>query len=181
MTMNAQQCNDERGQKSFARQLALIRRIGPDLLALQETDSARVSLNNNDYVRRFAEALGYHSYYGPRTTAGTYGTAILSRYPLEGARAEAERHAILLGDYNKKPDGEPHRVVAASFTNAWEAWRAEVAARGGSEPAGPADRDRIDHIFLSAGIVVVEAGYVLPPDSATDHPVRWARLAFPGG
>ena len=82
MTMNTQESNDKSGEKSFEAQLALIRQVSPDILALQETDSTRISLNNNDYVRAFADRLGYYSYYGPKTVAGTYGTAILSKYPL---------------------------------------------------------------------------------------------------
>ncbi len=83
MTYNIQQANDRTGRKSYLRQLENIRKINPDILALQESDSARIGLNNNDYVRYFSSQLGYYSYYGPATSAGTYGTAVLSRYPLE--------------------------------------------------------------------------------------------------
>jgi endonuclease/exonuclease/phosphatase family metal-dependent hydrolase len=86
MTMNTQQSNNDLAEKSFEEQLALIRQVSPDILALQETDSTRISLNNNDYVRAFADRLGYYSYYGPKTVAGTYGTAILSKYPLLNPR-----------------------------------------------------------------------------------------------
>jgi endonuclease/exonuclease/phosphatase family metal-dependent hydrolase len=86
MTMNTQQSNDKFAEKSYAAQLALIRKVSPDILALQETDSTRISLNNNDYVRFFADNLGYYSYYGPKTVAGTYGTAILSKFPLLNPR-----------------------------------------------------------------------------------------------
>jgi endonuclease/exonuclease/phosphatase family metal-dependent hydrolase len=82
MTYNIQEANDSEGERSFDRQLAIIRKVSPDILALQETDSTRISLNNNDYVRYYAEKLGYYSYYGPSTVAGTYGTAILSKFPL---------------------------------------------------------------------------------------------------
>jgi endonuclease/exonuclease/phosphatase family metal-dependent hydrolase len=87
MTMNTQQSNDASAQKSYAAQLDLIRSISPDILTLQETDSTRISLNNNDYVRYFADHLGYFSYYGPRTPAGTYGTTILSKFPLLNAHS----------------------------------------------------------------------------------------------
>ncbi|HSB66002.1 MAG TPA: endonuclease/exonuclease/phosphatase family protein, partial [Anaerolineales bacterium] len=82
MTFNTQQSNDVFAQKSYAAQLALIERVSPDILALQETDSTRISLNNNDYVRYFSERLGYYSYFGPKPIAGTFGTAILSKFPL---------------------------------------------------------------------------------------------------
>ena len=83
MTYNIQLANDEDGRKSYLRQLEIIREIGPDILALQESDSARIGLNNNDYVRYYASQLGYYSYFGPTTSTGTYGTALLSRYPLD--------------------------------------------------------------------------------------------------
>jgi endonuclease/exonuclease/phosphatase family metal-dependent hydrolase len=82
MTFNIQQANDDFGERSYERQLALIRSVSPDILSLQETDSTRISLNNNDYVRYYAEKLGYYSYFGPSTVTGTYGTSILSKYPL---------------------------------------------------------------------------------------------------
>jgi endonuclease/exonuclease/phosphatase family metal-dependent hydrolase len=63
--------------------VALIRQVNPDVVALQETDSTRISLNNNDIVRYYANKLGYYSYYGPKTVTGTYGTALLSKYPLK--------------------------------------------------------------------------------------------------
>lgn len=83
MTYNIQQANDASGEKSLEQQLALIRQVDPDILGLQESDSARISLNNNDIVRYFASQLGFHVYYGPKTVTGTYGTALLSKYPLE--------------------------------------------------------------------------------------------------
>jgi len=87
MTFNTQQFNTADGEKSFEQQLDLVRRANPDILALQESDSARISFNNNDYVRYFAEHLGYYAYYGPTPVTGTFGTAILSRYSLENPRA----------------------------------------------------------------------------------------------
>lgn len=87
MTYNIQQANDVNGEKSFVQQLALMIEVDPDIIGLQESDSARISLANNDYVRYFANKLGYHAYYGPKTVTGTYGTAILSRYPLENPRS----------------------------------------------------------------------------------------------
>ena len=86
MTYNIQAGNDGAAEPSYQRQLALIQQISPDVLALQESDTARISLNNNDYTRYFANRLGYYTYYGPGTVSGTFGTAILSRYPLQNPR-----------------------------------------------------------------------------------------------
>ena len=127
MTFNTQQSNDEFAQKSFQAQLDLMRQVSPDILALQETDSTRISLNNNDYVRFFADHLGYYSYYGPKTVAGTYGTAILSRFPLENTRtlfiysdkdengvavAEVEVSGLRFTIYDVHPDGSDPAMLA---------------------------------------------------------------------
>jgi endonuclease/exonuclease/phosphatase family metal-dependent hydrolase len=39
-----------------------------------------------DLVRAFASSLGMYAYYGPRLQTGTFGVALLSRYPLENPR-----------------------------------------------------------------------------------------------
>jgi endonuclease/exonuclease/phosphatase family metal-dependent hydrolase len=37
-------------------------------------------------------------------------------------------------------------------------------------------RNRIDHIFISKNLLVRDPIYLLPPASATDHPVHWAEI-----
>ncbi|MCG8308481.1 MAG: endonuclease/exonuclease/phosphatase family protein [Cytophagales bacterium] len=86
MTYNIQQGVDLFGAKNFDGQLAKIREVDPDILCLQESDASRISGGNSDVVRYFSEKLGYYSYYGPKTVTGTYGTAILSKFPLENCR-----------------------------------------------------------------------------------------------
>lgn len=224
MTMNTQQSNDESGQKSYAAQLALIRKVSPDILALQETDSTRISLNNNDYVRYFADNLGYYSYYGPRTPTGTYGTAILSKYPLENTRtafmysdkdetgvAEAEvniagipftiydvhpdssdpamvafantlllrsagqPYVIAMGDYNLRDYEQAYKIIDSSLTNAWTSVYDSEISPDGVDMSG---ENRIDHIFLSHNLTSIDPTYVLPPESATDHPVHWTEITW---
>jgi hypothetical protein len=55
MTYNIQDANDRNAEKSFDRQLAIMRRVSPDIISLQESDLTRISLNNNDYVRYYAD------------------------------------------------------------------------------------------------------------------------------
>lgn len=222
MTYNIQQANDDFGERSYERQLALIRQIAPDILALQESDSSRISLNNNDFVRYYAGKLGYYSYYGPKTVTGTYGTAILSRYPLQNTRtvfsfsdqdeigtAEAEieiggqvftiynvhpdgsdtamltwantlldrsddkENVIALGDFNLRDDEGVYQQIANTYINAWESIYPSKIGSNGTDMSG---ENRIDHIFLSRSLIVRNPVYVLPPDSATDHPVHWAEI-----
>ncbi len=54
----------------------------PDLVALQESDTARLTSGNLDVVGYLAARLGYHSYYGPPTSTQSFGIALLSRYPI---------------------------------------------------------------------------------------------------
>ena len=84
-TYNIQQGANETGQINLDGQIALVKELNPDIIALQECDTARISIGNVDAVRYFADRLtgfNYYSYYGPKTVTGTYGTAVLSRYPI---------------------------------------------------------------------------------------------------
>jgi endonuclease/exonuclease/phosphatase family metal-dependent hydrolase len=222
MTYNIQAGNDGFAESSYERQLDLIRQVSPDVVSLQETDTARISLNNNDYVRYFASKLGYHSYYGPTTVTGTFGTAILSKYPLHNTRtafsfsdqdeigtAEAEievggrrltiydvhpdgsdaaklafarsllersgdkTDVIALGDYNLRDHEEAYQLIAGQFTNAWVS---VYPSKIGSDVTDMSGDNRIDHIFVSISLGVRNPIYLLPPASATDHPVHWAEI-----
>ena len=222
MTYNIQAANDGFGERSYDRQLALIQKVSPDILAMQESDSARISLNNNDYVRYYASQLGYYSYYGPTTVTGTFGTAILSKYPLQNTRsvftfsdtdeigtAEAEIEVngriftiynvhpdgsdaaklifvnsliersrdkpdvIALGDYNLRDYEEPYQRMAGVYANVWTSIYPSKIGADGTDMSG---KNRIDHIFISKSLNVQDAFYILPPASATDHPVHWAEI-----
>jgi endonuclease/exonuclease/phosphatase family metal-dependent hydrolase len=222
MTFNIQEANDVDGEKSFERQLALIQKVSPDVLALQESDSTRISLNNNDYVRYFAEQLGYYSYYGPTTVAGTYGTAILSKFPLldtrsvytysdtdeigvaeaaiavngkrfsiydvhpDGSdtamlvfarallqRSQDKPYVIALGDYNLRDYEEAYQLINRVYTNAWTSVYSNEISADGVDMSGDS---RIDHIFVSHSLWVSNPVYILPPASATDHPVHWTEI-----
>lgn len=222
--MNTQESNDKFGEKSFEAQLALIRQVNPDILALQETDSTRISLNNNDYVRAFADRLGYYSYYGPKTVSGTYGNAILSKYPILDPRtvfmfsdqdetgvAEAEvevsgnrfviydvhpdssdpamlgfaqnllarsqdkPYVIAMGDYNLRDYEEAYQLIDSVHTNAWTSVYPSEISSDGVDMSG---ENRIDHIFLSPNLTALDPTYILPPESATDHPVHWTDITW---
>lgn len=86
MTYNIQQGYDKAGNKNLEGQLAVIQRVNPDVLGLQESDIARIADGNADAVRYFADHLGMYSYYGPTTTAGTFGIALLSKFPIQNPR-----------------------------------------------------------------------------------------------
>lgn len=108
LTYNIQQGYNADGQLNYLGQLALMRNLNPDIIGLQETDTNRIAGGNSDLVRYFADNLGYYSYYGPKTVAGTFGIALLSRYPIENPRtvylySEGEQTAALIaqiGSFN---------------------------------------------------------------------------------
>jgi endonuclease/exonuclease/phosphatase family metal-dependent hydrolase len=82
LTYNLQQGYSADGQRSYQEQLELVRELSPDVIGLQESDTARFAGGNADLVRTFTEGLGMYSYYGPRSVTGTFGIALLSRYPI---------------------------------------------------------------------------------------------------
>lgn len=86
LTYNIQQGYRDDGQRGAADQLAVLRAQDADLIGLQESDTARISGGNADIVRYFADQLDLYAYYGPRTATGTFGIALLSKYPLEDPR-----------------------------------------------------------------------------------------------
>ncbi len=85
MTYNIQNGVNEAGSKNYDQQLQVIIDSNADIIALQESDTAKLGGGNSDVVRYYAEKLGFYSYYGPKKVTGTYGTAILSRYPITAA------------------------------------------------------------------------------------------------
>jgi endonuclease/exonuclease/phosphatase family metal-dependent hydrolase len=85
MTYNIQQGVSIDGEKNYDTQLAIIKAANPDIIGLQECDTARMTHGSSDVVRYFANQLNYYSFYGPRTVTGTYGTAVLSRFPIINA------------------------------------------------------------------------------------------------
>ncbi len=86
MTYNVQQGYSESGQKDLDAQLDVIRNANPDLVGLQESDTNRLAGGNADLVGYFADRLEMYSYYGPKTIPGTFGIALLSRYPIQNPR-----------------------------------------------------------------------------------------------
>ena len=70
------------GITSIDRCSDVIRKVNPDVVAIQEVDS--VNRRNNYYVLgRMAERTGYHAYYGPtiKYRGGKYGIGVLSKQP----------------------------------------------------------------------------------------------------
>jgi endonuclease/exonuclease/phosphatase family metal-dependent hydrolase len=85
-TYNIQQGYSEGGERNFDAQLDVLRGANPDVIGLQECDTNRIADGNNDIPRYFADKLNMYCYYGPSPVSGTFGVAILSKYPLKNPR-----------------------------------------------------------------------------------------------
>jgi endonuclease/exonuclease/phosphatase family metal-dependent hydrolase len=245
LTYNLQQGSALDGNRNWENQLALVRKINADVIGLQESDTARPSDGHVAAVKYFGARLGYHIYYGPNTVSGTYGTAILSRFPLKNPRsfftfsdedevgtavaefelggktfaffsshpsgrvpkrchaeelirqAKPYNDVIAVGDYNATPKAESYRILTAHFKDSWVEvhpdavgrLHAVLRPRGAIRPHGSSGQiaasgdtiampERIDHIFLSKPLKVLESYYLPAPASETDHPAHWAVVAW---
>lgn len=82
MTFNLHQGFDNDGVVDAGVFEQALREESPDVVALQESDSPRITSGNIDIVAVLASKLGYHSVYGPATSAESFGVSVLSRYPI---------------------------------------------------------------------------------------------------
>ncbi len=122
-TYNIQQGYDDLGEQNFDGQIEVIRSKAPDILGLQECDTARIAGGNVDVVAYFADRLNMYSYYGPSPVTGTFGIALLSRYPIENPRT------FFL--YSK---GEQVAVIEADITYGERTYKVYVTHLGNSGP-----------------------------------------------
>jgi endonuclease/exonuclease/phosphatase family metal-dependent hydrolase len=120
LTYNIQQGYDAAGLKNYDGQLALIQQLNPDVIGLQESDTSRIANGNSDVVRYFADHLGMYSYYGPKTVQGTFGVALLSRYPIENPRtfymvSAGEQTATIVAEIIA--NGKTYHVIVTHLGN----------------------------------------------------------------
>ncbi|NLG26604.1 MAG: hypothetical protein GX557_01750 [Chloroflexi bacterium] len=123
LTYNIQQGYDSAGQEAHAAQLEAIRLLNADIIGLQESDTNRISGGNADLVRYLADNLQMHTYYGPTTVVGTFGIALLSRYPIENART-VYMHSV----------GEQTAAILAQVEVAGRTWNLLVTHLGNGGP-----------------------------------------------
>jgi len=122
-TYNIQQGFDDQGERNFDGQLKLIRDKSPDIIGLQECDTARIAGGNADVVAYMADHLGMYSYYGPSSVTGTFGIALLSRYPIENPAT-----------YFLFSEGEQVAVIEADITVGEQRFRIYVTHLGNGGP-----------------------------------------------
>jgi endonuclease/exonuclease/phosphatase family metal-dependent hydrolase len=120
LTYNILQGNDAEGIRNYDGQLALIQAEAPDIVGLQESDTNRIAGGNGDVARYMADRLDMHSYYGPKTVPGTFGVALLSRYPIQNPRtfymfSEGEQTATIAAQITV--DGQTFNVFVTHLGN----------------------------------------------------------------
>jgi endonuclease/exonuclease/phosphatase family metal-dependent hydrolase len=129
LTYNVQQGYNEDGQLNFGGQLAYIHSVAPDIVGIQETDTNRIANGNADLVDFFARELNMYSYYGPKVVPGTFGIALLSRYPIEDAKT-----------YFLYSEGEQVAVIEAKITVGDQTFNVYVNHLGNGGPMVQAEQ-----------------------------------------
>ncbi len=79
---NLRQGYSKTGERSHDEQCRVLKEIDADIIALSETDTSRIAGANFDIVRYMAQCLDLYAYAGAKTGAGTFGYALLSKYPI---------------------------------------------------------------------------------------------------
>lgn len=95
------------GVKSIERCVDVIRKVKPDVVAIQEVDS--ITRRNKYYVLgKMGELLGYHAYFGKAISykGGSYGVGVLSKKPALSVKTyplpnDKEARVLLVVEYEK--------------------------------------------------------------------------------
>jgi endonuclease/exonuclease/phosphatase family metal-dependent hydrolase len=123
VTYNILQGYSADGQKNYVGQLEVLREFGADIIGLQESDSNRIANGNTDVVRYFADQLNMYSYYGPKVVPGTFGIALLSKYPIENPKT-----------FYMYSEGEQTASIEAQITVGGETFNLLVTHLGNGGP-----------------------------------------------
>jgi endonuclease/exonuclease/phosphatase family metal-dependent hydrolase len=123
VTFNVLQGYNAENRRSIDGQLALLRSLDADIIGLQESDTNRVAGGNDDLVRYLADQLDLYSYAGPKTVTGTFGIALLSRYPIDDPRT-----------FYLFSEGEQAAVIVAKVTVAGKTFNVLVTHLGNGGP-----------------------------------------------
>jgi endonuclease/exonuclease/phosphatase family metal-dependent hydrolase len=153
LTYNVQQGYDAAGSKNHTGQLALLRREDADLIGLQETDTNRAAGGNADLVRYLADALDMHAAYGPKTVPGTFGIALLSRYPIENART-----------FYMYSEGEQTATIEAQVRAGEKLWNVYVTHLGNGGPI--VQQEAVLEVVQGQENVILMGDFNFRPDTA---------------
>lgn len=102
---NLQQGYGQNLERSHKEQCEVLREIDADVVVLSENDTARIAGGNFDIAHYLAACLEMYSYAGPKTGIGSFGYAILSKYPIENPET-----FHLFSDHGLPSTDDPEKV-----------------------------------------------------------------------
>jgi len=180
LTYNIQQGYSREGLKNIDGQLDLIRDLDADVIGLQESDTSRIAGGNADIVRYFADKLDMYSYYGPKVVPGTFGIALLSKYPIENPRtfymySEAEQTATITAQITV--NGKTFEIFVTHLGNGGpiiqqEHFLAEVAGKGNVIAMGDFNFNPDSEQYLLTTQSLEDAWLLRCPDDVDDTGVH---------
>jgi endonuclease/exonuclease/phosphatase family metal-dependent hydrolase len=105
LTYNIRHGEGRDGRVDLERIAEVIRRVQPDIIALQEVDRGTARSGGVDQVSELAQRLEMHAAFGAAMfhDGGSYGVAILSRWPIH----DIESHPLPF-----TPDNEPRTALS---------------------------------------------------------------------
>ena len=183
MTYNVRNANGLDGVRSVERVAAVIRQSAPDVVAVQELDSATARAKGAYILGKLAAATGMTATYGPAISfdGGKYGLGLLSRQRPLSVRQVAlpgreERRTMLIVEF---PD---YAVACIHFSLTIRGIEEDFVLLTRSDEASfPADDPEIciDYIAVdeahAAGWTVTST-CTLPDSVASDHRPKVVRL-----
>jgi endonuclease/exonuclease/phosphatase family metal-dependent hydrolase len=173
LTYNIQQGYSADGQKAYPQQLEVLRQAKVDFIGLQESDTNRISGGNTDLVRIYSERLNLYSDYGPSTVLGTFGIALLSRYPL-GPTGNAYLYS----------NGEQTAILHATPQIGGKTYNVFVTHLGNGGP--PIQQAEVLDLVQGEENVILMGDFNFTPDTQQYQSMRtvlddaWVRAGSPG-
>lgn len=180
LTYNIHHGEGTDGKLDLARIAGVIKAAKPDLVALQEVDRNTTRTGKVDQAAELAKLTGLNAEFGKAIDlqGGGYGLAVLSRFPLTGAKVHAlpgkeRQEARIVLQVTVEPGG---RFPALTFLN--------THLQHDDGPTREKQVAKIDELFGTAtGAFVLTGDLNAAPNSAPIKALtkNWAFATEPGG